>query len=227
MKHPWIVIPCYNEGVVLRTTVEGLLPLGHSIVCVDDGSSSAPSVRELLSGLPVTVLRHPFNMGQGAALQTGMDYAVRHGADCVVHFDGDGQHRANQIADFLAALDDGADVALGSRFLRAEDLALVPAKKRLVLRVGRLVNGVFTGMWLSDAHNGFRALGPKALAAINLKENRMAHASEILTQIRKAKLWVREVATAVDYSEYSQAKGQSISNSFNILIDLMLEKILG
>ena len=95
-----------------------------------------------------------------------------------------------------------------------------------MLRCARVVNGVFTGMWLTDAHNGFRALGRKALEAIDLTENRMAHATEIMSQIRAAKLTVKEVPVTIRYTDYSQAKGQKWTNSLNILIDLILNKIM-
>ena len=132
----------------------------------------------------------------------------------------------NTLEAIRGALEAGADVVIGSRFLRESDLAQVPKGKRLVLRCARIVNGVFTGMWLTDAHNGFRALGRKALEAIDLTENRMAHATEIMSQIRAAKLTVKEVPVTIRYTDYSQAKGQKWTNSLNILIDLILNKIM-
>ena len=164
----FIIIPCYNESAVIRQTVEHLLPLGHQIVIVDDGSAQSPWPQ--LQDLPVHFLRHPVNLGQGAALQTGMDYAQARHARAVIHFDADGQHDANDIPRFLAALDDGADVVIGSRFLRPEDVKRIPATKRCILRVARIVNGLFTHVWLSDAHNGFRALNRNALDKIRLTE---------------------------------------------------------
>ena len=224
MKNVYVVIPSYNEGETLRRTVESLLPCGYEIVVVDDGSREDP--HGMLADLPIHYLRHPINLGQGAALQTGMDYAKAQGAEAVIHFDADGQHDKNDIPQFLAALETGVDVVIGSRFLRESDLAHVPKGKRLVLRCARVVNGVFTGMWLTDAHNGFRALGRKALEAIDLTENRMAHATEIMSQIRAAKLTVKEVPVTIRYTDYSQAKGQKWTNSLNILIDLILNKIM-
>ena len=204
MKNVYVVIPSYNEGETLRKTVESLLPCGYEIIVVDDGSREDP--HGMLADLPIHYLRHPINLGQGAALQTGMDYAKAQGAEAVIHFDADGQHDKNDIPQFLAALEAGADVVIGSRFLRESDLAQVPKRKRLLLRCARIVNGVFTGMWLTDAHNGFRALGRKALEAIDLTENRMAHATEIMSQIRAAKLTVKEVPVTIRYTDYSQAK---------------------
>ena len=135
-----------------------------------------------------------------------------------------GQHSPADIPALLAALE-SCDIALGSRFLRPEDMSKVPFLKRQLLRCARLVNFVFTGLWLSDAHNGFRALGPKALACINLTENRMAHATEILSQIKAHRLTWREVPTTIRYTSYSKQKGQRWYNSLNILIDLILNKI--
>jgi glycosyltransferase involved in cell wall biosynthesis len=220
----FIIIPCYNESAVIRQTVEQLLPLGHQIVIVDDGSAQSPWPQ--LQDLPVHFLRHPVNLGQGAALQTGMDYAKARHARAVIHFDADGQHDANDIPRFLAALDDGADVVIGSRFLRPEDVKRIPATKRCILRAARIVNGLFTHVWLSDAHNGFRALNRNALDKIRLTENRMAHATEIVAQIKTHRLVIRELPTAICYSDYARAKGQKWYHAFNILIDLILNKIL-
>ena len=217
-----IVIPCFNEGEILKKSVKELLDLNYEVIVVDDGSEH--SAWELLNKLPVHFLRHCINLGQGAALQTGMDYAKQIGTEVVVHFDADGQHSPADIPALLAALE-SCDIALGSRFLRPEDMSKVPFLKRQLLRCARLVNFVFTGLWLSDAHNGFRALGPKALACINLTENRMAHATEILSQIKAHRLAWREVPTTIRYTSYSKQKGQRWYNSLNILIDLILNKI--
>ncbi len=219
-----MVIPSYNEGAALKDVVASVLACGYDVVVVDDGSA-VPAAR-LLDGLKCHCLRHALNLGQGAALQTGMDFARRHGADAVVHFDADGQHDVADIPRFLTELKGGADVVLGSRFLRAEDEAAVPAGRRLLLRLARLVNGVFTGLWLTDAHNGFRALNRKALEAIDLRENRMAHATEILSQIRRHGLAVKEIPVTIRYSDYSRAKGQRWMNSLDILLDLLLDKLM-
>jgi len=222
-KRAFAVIPCYNEGEVLRETLEKLIALDVcGIIVVDDGSDTP--VYPLIQDLPVHCLRHCINLGQGASLQTGMEYAKRLGAEAVVHFDADGQHRPEDVQRFLEALQ-GCDIVLGSRFLRSEDKKAVPFGKRMLLRVARIVNFIFTGLWLSDAHNGFRALGRKALDCIDLTENRMAHATEIMSQIRKGRLVVKELPVSIDYTAYSKAKGQRWYNSLNILLDLIISKI--
>jgi glycosyltransferase involved in cell wall biosynthesis len=221
----FVIVPAYNEGCVLAETVSGLLPYGVEVVVVDDGSADPASAQ--LESLPVHYLRHAVNLGQGAALQTGTQYALSRGAGILVHFDADGQHDPSLIARLIEPiLEDRCDVVLASRFLNPNDARLVPWQKRLVLKIGILVSGVLTGVWLSDTHNGFRALSRKAAERIVITENGFAHATEILASIRRAGLRYREAPGATRYTEYSKAKGQSPLNGFNIVIDLLLNRLL-
>ncbi|AKD57881.1 glycosyltransferase family 2 protein [Spirosoma radiotolerans] len=218
----FILIPSFNEGKVIRQTIRAL-GNQYQIVLIDDASTddTANAVRDL----PIYYLRHDINLGQGAALQTGMDFALQQGADIVVHFDADGQHNPADIDRFVGVLKtQKVDVVLGSRFMRQEDLLAIPRLRRLLLRVARLVNGLLTGLWLSDAHNGFRVMNRQALRVIQLKENRMAHASEILMHIRRQKLRYVECPTHIVYSEYSQVKGQRWQGAIDILIDVFINK---
>ncbi len=218
----FIIIPAYNEQEVLRQTAASLLNFGYTVVVVDDGS--AVLQQEILAGLPVTVLRHRINLGQGAALQTGMEYALNRGAAFVVHFDADGQHRPGDIPALLQPLqEEGFAVTLGSRFLQKE--SEVPFLKRLLIFAGRLLHLFYTGLWLTDAHNGLRAFTRQAATLVHITENRMAHASEILFLIQKHGLRFREVPVVITYSAYSRSKGQSAWNSIRIFFDLLLHKL--
>jgi glycosyltransferase involved in cell wall biosynthesis len=220
----YVIVPVFNEGPVIRPTLKTLIDKGYSVVAVDDASTD--DTRQILLSLPVYSLRHPINLGQGAALQTGMTFALARGAEFVVHFDADGQHSADDIETLLAPLRAGeADVTLGSRFLRDEDSRAVPRSKRLLLKAGVVVNGILTGVWLSDAHNGFRAFTRAAAARIDLRENRFAHASEILIQIRRSRLRFVERPTAIVYTERSVSKGQPMRNSVKIVLDILLRRI--
>ena len=221
----FLVIPAYNEGRVLASTIRSLLPYGYSIVVVDDGSSDGTAA--ILKDLPVHYLRHPVNLGQGAALQTGMDYALAQGAEYIVHFDADGQHPAEGIRSVLAPILRGeCDVTVGSRFLDPEHVKLIPRGRRILLRGAVVVSGILTRLWLSDAHNGFRALSRAAAQKIRLHENGFAHPTEFLDEVRRTRLRLQEVPVAIRYTEYSRAKGQPSSNSVNVLIDVLLRKVL-
>jgi glycosyltransferase involved in cell wall biosynthesis len=220
----FVVVPAYNEERQLGPTVRSLVELGYKVVVVDDGSRDG--TWSALGQLPVYALRHPINLGQGAALQTGMTYALRQGADVVIHFDGDGQHQVDDIPALVEPiLRDEADVVLGSRFLRSSDAAAVPPLKRALLQAGVLVNRALTGVTLTDAHNGFRALNRKALQCIKIRENRYAHATELLAEIHRHGLRYVERPTTISYTAYSLAKGQPLWNALNIVIDVVLRKV--
>jgi polyprenyl-phospho-N-acetylgalactosaminyl synthase len=220
----FIVIPAYNEGAVLGETVDGLLPFGFQIVVVDDGSRVPAS--NFLMARPVHYLRHVINLGQGAALQSGMKYALNCGAEIIVHFDADGQHSPELIQRLVDPIrSQECDLVLGSRFLNPDDRSHVPAPKRVLLRAGIFVSWLFSGLWLTDTHNGFRALSRTAAQSIELTENGYAHATEILEQIRKSGLKYKEVPATIRYTEHSKAKGQSVLNSLNIVLDLLLGKL--
>lgn len=219
-----IIVPAYNEARSLPSTLGPLLRQGHSIVVVDDGSTD--DTWQVLATLPVVRIRHSLNLGQGAALETGMAYARRHEARAVVHFDADGQHDYKQIPEMLEPIESGeADVVLGSRFLRPEDCARVPWVKRVILRIGIVVSWICSGVRLSDTHNGFRALSRRAIEAIRLREDGFAHATEILAEIKRHRLKYVERPVAVRYSDYSKAKGQSSVNALNIVIELFVRKL--
>jgi glycosyltransferase involved in cell wall biosynthesis len=224
LRDVFVVIPAFNENSILRSTASAVASLGYSVVVVDDGS--AIPVRECLRGLDVHFLRHILNLGQGAALQTGTEFALSRGARLIVHFDADGQHSPASIERLIEPILAGTfDVTLGSRFLYAADRREVPPGKRLMLKAGVFVSWLFTGVWLSDTHNGFRALSRGAAEQMELKERRFAHATEILGLLRRARLRYTEIPVTVRYTPYSRAKGQSMLNGFNIVIDLMLRKI--
>jgi glycosyltransferase involved in cell wall biosynthesis len=220
-----VIIPVFNEVRQIQHTIAPLLAAGYTVIAVDDHSTDG--TEQVLKSLPVHMIRHVINLGQGAALQTGMVYAQRLKVDYLVHFDADGQHRCEDIPGMLEPLIRGeADVVLGSRFLRAEDRAAIPVLRKLLLRLAIRVNYLLTGVKLSDAHNGFRAFTQAAAKGIDLKENRMAHATEILWQLRDNKLRIAEHPVHISYTDYSRQKGQSSLNAFHIFMDLILRKLL-
>ena len=211
------VVPAWNEAPEIGAVVSALRPHVSAVIVVDDGSADATAAAARAAG--ADVLRHDINRGQGAALVTGMRWALMKGADVIVTFDADGQHRAEDLASLVDPVIQGrADVALGSRFLdRASN---VPPLRRLLLRAAVLFTRLTTGLRLTDAHNGFRAFSRSALSGLRLTQDRMAHASEILSEIARLRLRHVEVPVTVRYTEYSRAKGQSTLGAFRVLLDL-------
>jgi glycosyltransferase involved in cell wall biosynthesis len=219
----FIIIPCFNEETVLHSTIEPLLHKGYHIIVVDDGSKNQQA--KSVADLPVLVIRHQQNLGQGAALETGTQYALAKGALYIIHFDADGQHDFSAIEQLLSPIQNNeADVVFGSRFLTKQPS--LPFIRFLLLQAARYINFLFTGLLLTDAHNGLRAFNRKAAELVRIKENRMAHASEILLYVKKNKLKFTEVPVEVRYTDYSKIKGQSGWNSIRILFDLLLHKLL-
>ncbi|MFH1399424.1 MAG: glycosyltransferase family 2 protein [Candidatus Woesearchaeota archaeon] len=223
MKKVFIVIAAYNEQEQIGKVVEGLRKEGYSnIVVVDDGSTDNTTK---IAGKGATVIRHVINMGQGAALQTGIDFAVEHGADIVVTFDADGQHQAKDIKKLLRPILNGeADVTLGSRFLSVH--SDMPLLRRLFLKIGVVVLLVMYGIRLTDSHNGLRAFSREAAEKIEIRCNRMDHASEIPEQIHKKKLRYQEVPVSIKYTEYSLKHGQKSSDAFKIFCRMVLRKLM-
>lgn len=223
-QHIFVIIPVYNEKQVIRRVLNEVVDAGYNVVLIDDGSTE--NIREELKGLnEVHYLRHKVNLGQGAALQTGLDFALKKNAAFFVTFDADGQHQVDDIAKLLVPLEeDKVDIVLASRFL---ENSYHNAKRSRVwlLKLARRVNYFFTGIYLSDAHNGLRAMNRKAASSIRITENRMAHATQIIAQIKKQQLRFVEMPSTVVYTDYSRSKGQSGFYSLRIFFDLVLQKL--
>jgi polyprenyl-phospho-N-acetylgalactosaminyl synthase len=219
----FIIIPAFNEHGMIRKVLDELLSFHYNIVVVDDGSS--PPLDALVHNMPIFLLRHKVNLGQGAAIQTGIEYAIEKHAGYVITFDADGQHQANDIPALLNPLQNQvADIVTGSRFLEGSSHNM-PADRKVLIQLARVFNFLFTGLWLTDAHNGLRAMTAKAAMSIQLKENGMAHATELLSVIRKARLRHLEVPVHIRYTSYSTAKGQTVWSGFRVFFDILLNKI--
>lgn len=218
----WVVIAAYREGAVIGDVIADVKTANCRLVVVDDGSPDDTADRARNSG--AIVVEHPVNLGQGAALQTGIEFALSEGAEVIVTFDADGQHRAADILVLIDALKaHNADFALGNRFLgRAIDM---PASRHLLLRAATTFTRLTTGLRIGDTHNGLRAMTRRGAQRISLKQNRMAHASEILHQIAHSGLNYVEVPVTIAYSDYSRAKGQTIGDALGILIDLIARRL--
>ena len=210
----WVIIPAFNEAPVIGGVVAGVRALFPRVLVVDDASTDNTAALARAAG--AFTASHPVNLGQGAALQTGFEAALARGARYVVTFDADGQHEPADAAAMVdRAREEDLAFVLGSRFL---DGARAPQAQYRTL--DRADGG--TGMALTDTHNGLRVLRADALAYVHLTHARMAHASQIVSQLADSSLPGAEHPVTISYTDYSRAKGQPLLNSVNIVVDLAL-----
>lgn len=213
----WLVVPLYNEATVIADVITKTRATFPHIVCVDDGSSDDSA--RLAEDAGATVVRHPLNLGQGASIQTGISWILRYtDAKYIVTFDADGQHRVSDaLAMVRRAEEEDLGFVLGSRFLTGDHQA--GWLKRLVLKTAARVGRFRHGLVLTDSHNGLRVLRRDAAKRIDLTQNRMAHAGQIVDQLAATKLPWAEHPVTIDYTDYSRSKGQSLLNGVNILTE--------
>jgi polyprenyl-phospho-N-acetylgalactosaminyl synthase len=220
----WVIVRCYNEAAVVGDVIRSLRSVFPHVVGVDDGSQDA-SFEEMRKAGAV-VVRHAVNLGAGAALQTGLQFALLdHAASYFVCFDGDGQHRTKDAAAMVARLrTTDLDVLIGSRFLGSANG--MPTTRRFLLKLARIFERFTSGVRLTDAHNGLRAFTRRFASGIELSMSDMAYASELLSLLRKSGLRYAEHPVTIEYTEYSRRKGQRSINSVNIAMDLWLHQML-
>ncbi len=198
----FVIIPAHNEEESIGEVVQNLKRHGyHNIIVVNDGSKD--NTEKIARSKGAIVLNHIINRGQGASLVTGNEYALRNGADIIVHFDADGQMQPEDIPAMIAPIiKKEADVTIGSRFL--DKKSDVPPFKIVTLYIGRLFLRLLYGVKLKDPQCGFRALSRKAVQNIEIRQDKMEHASEILIEIFKKSLKYKEIPVTIKYTEYAK-----------------------
>lgn len=219
----WVVIAAYNESQVIEETILEVKEFVKNIIVVNDCSPDDTAIVAANAG--AYVLTHPINLGQGAALQTGIDYALLQGAKYIVTFDADGQHAACEILPMFEALKArDAEVCLGSRFIGSTKN--IPPSKKLLLKAALLYTRLTSnGIKITDVHNGFRILSNKFCQKFQFTQNRMAHASEILSYIAKHNIEYIEFPVTIAYTDYSIRKGQKGINSIRIMMEIAIRGI--
>ncbi|MDB4945662.1 MAG: Dolichol-phosphate mannosyltransferase [Labilithrix sp.] len=250
-----VLMPAFNEEGRLARTLEELASclaasaasepsVSATVFLVDDGSTppiAGAAVAAAAGPVRVVLARHAINLGQGAALETARRLALEPTwapaggpFEAFVTMDSDGQHQPSDVLRLARAVTSGADVALGDRFGGGSD---VPTSRRVLLHMARGFEWLTTGQLLSDVHNGLRAFAPRAMANLQIRQNRMAHASEITRSISRAQaraklgggepLRVIEVPVSVRYTGESLAKGQRASGALAIVVDLFQGFLFG
>lgn len=214
----WIVIPAFNEAAVIGEVVADVRCVFDNVVCVDDGSSD--DTGEIARRAGAHLVRHPINLGQGAAIQTGVEYARKQpGAQVFATFDGDGQHRVKDLAAMVDRLcSEDVDVVIGTRFGAAVG-ARPPFLKRLVLQTAARLSRRGRRLGLTDTNNGLRVFNKKVADGLDITMSGMSHANEFIMLIAENHWRVVEQPVEVLYTDYSKSKGQPLLNGVNIIFD--------
>jgi glycosyltransferase involved in cell wall biosynthesis len=214
----WIVIPAFNEAAVIGEVIADVRAVFDNVVCVDDGSTDGTG--EIARGAGAHLVRHPVNLGQGAAIQTGVEYArTRPGARVFATFDADGQHRVKDLAAMVDRLGAGdVDVVIGTRFAQ-RTTTRPPFLKRLVLRTAARISRRGRRLGLTDTNNGLRVFNKKVADGLNITMSGMSHANEFIMLIAENHWRVTEEPVEVLYTDYSKSKGQPLLNGVNIIFD--------
>lgn len=220
-----IIIPAYNEGEAIEATIATIPSQYGAVICIDDGSKDNTAAS--ISKTHAKLVQHPINLGQGAALQTGIDFALLDPkVKYFVTYDADGQHQMEDVEKMLKFIrSHDVDIVLGSRFLgKAENIG---ALKTLILKLAVRFSNASTGVKLTDTHNGLRVFNRKVAEGLQLQMADFAHASEIIDRIAQKKYTYKELPVTIIYTDYSRSKGQSIINAVNIGFDILLGKLVG
>ncbi len=214
-----VVVPAYQEEQALPGTLKEL----HDVVpeldvlVVDDGSRDA-TAKVAAAATDVTVARLPFNLGVGAAVRTGLRYAVDNGYQRVVVVDADGQHDPATIATLLGALDDGADMVIGSRFAGGSSFDVGRARGRAMKSLHRVVRWQ-TGQSFTDTTSGFRAFDAPVVAMLarDYPVEYLADTVEVLLMVCRAGYKVVEVPVAMRTRAGGQPSARHLQLAYNYL----------
>ena len=221
-----IILPAYNESKVLADVLKTLPKKITKIdqiqtIVVDDGS--ADNTFEIAKKYADYALRHQINLGVGGATLTGMTFARKIKADIAIVMDSDGQHDSSDIEKMIQPIVDGkVDITIGSRLINPKGM---PKIKIITNKIANFITYLFTGVWVTDSQTGFRAYSKNALNKIKINTTGYEFCTEIFKELRKNNLKFIEIPIKVIYSDYSRKKGQSIANSVNIIIKLLLGSI--
>jgi glycosyltransferase involved in cell wall biosynthesis len=219
-----IIIPVFNEQNVIENVLSEVLKEFKHVVCINDGSTD--DTAEIIKKTSAFLVEHPLNLGQGAALQTGIDFALQFPEiQYFVTFDSDGQHRLSDVKKMLTYIkNNNVDIVLGSRFLgKVENITRL---KKIILKLAVKFSNSTSGVKLTDTHNGLRVFNRKVASELKITMPDFSHASEIIERIAEKKFAYVELPVTITYTDYSRSKGQSVINAVNIGFDTILRKVI-
>jgi glycosyltransferase involved in cell wall biosynthesis len=217
----FIIIPLFNEEKHIAAVLKAVSGYKLPVVVVDDGSADRSKIKIQESGIKnITLLEHRINLGKGAAMKTGGDYAFEHGADAIIFMDSDGQHEAEDLQKFVRALESGDfDVVFGTRNYNYG----VPLIRYLGNKFASVVMASLFGVYVSDVICGFKGMTKEAYKKLNWESSGYGVEAEIVARIGKNKLEFCEVPVETIY--HDKVKGVTILDAFGIFGEVLKWKI--
>jgi len=213
-----VLIPSYNEGNNVMEVINELKKYFKNLLVINDGSND--NTKLLLNKNKVSIINHYVNLGQGAALETGLEVFIKDPKlKYVITFDADGQHRPSDAYKMLKlAKKKKFNAVIGTRFQSKIALKEIPFLKRITLILAKIYERFFYGIKLSDAHNGLRVLEKELVInhILPIKNSGMNHGTEISSKICHSSLKYIEYPVIV---KYMNKKSQSPLNAINILVN--------
>lgn len=219
MSHLWVVLPGFNEENHIERILKHVKRFAKNVVFIDDGSSDNSFKVATTSG--VHVLKHISNLGKGAALRTGCDYAIQEGATQIIVMDSDGQHDPEEIIKFKVALDNGADIVFGCRTWNSQMPFVMKAGNVFFKKA---ISSLY-GISIEDTQSGYRAFTAKAYQKIRWNSNDYSMESEMIIRTKKANLKLKSVRIKTIYLD--EYKGTTIFNGLRIGINLLFWRLFG
>jgi glycosyltransferase involved in cell wall biosynthesis len=218
----FVVVPAYNEEKTIEKVLNDLLTMGFEFVVVDDGSHDGTNnivKKFIVENNHGFICRHLLNRGLGAAIKTGIEAALEENAEIIVTFDADGQHDPNDIYSVVNPIMNGeADVCIGTRNFND-----MPKSKKYGNSVMNLVTLIFYGIGVGDSQSGLRAFNRKAANMIVINARDYGVSSEIIGEIKRHDLALKEVPMKTIYTNYTMKKGTNLFEGLKILSKLIFK----
>lgn len=215
-----IVIPLYNEEKHIVSVIDDLKNYNLPIIVVNDGSTDKSASK--INGIKaknLTALEHRVNLGKGAAMKTGADYAFGHGAEAIIFMDSDRQHQATDIVNFVKALESGKyDVVFGTRNYSYG----VPLIRFLGNKFASVLLAGMFGVLVTDVLCGFKGMTKIAYEKLKWNSTGYGVETEIVARVGKNKLRFLEVPIRTIY--HDKVKGVTILDAFSVLGQVIVWK---
>ncbi len=211
---PTIGIPAFNEEKNIAKIITNLKKITDSIIVCDDGSSDMTS--QIAEGLGATVIKHEKNKGYGAAINSIFKKCNEDGADVLVTFDADGQHRVEDLEHLLEPIiENQSDIVIGSRFL--DEKSNVPNYRKVGIKIITQVTNASIKQKLTDSQSGLRAYNKKVLQSINPSDIGMGISTEILIKASSRGFKITEVPIKILYGGNTSTHNP-VSHGTSVLI---------